>query len=140
MSPLELFRRNQKVTMTFLILLAMFAFVVLPTVSQYMRTAGSGMNDPVLAEFSGVSLTASRVSSFTQKHYATVQFLRRLAEETVKRGGSSSVFTIDQRTGQIQSVGINGSPNDEMSIRTIQFAAAAQKQGFELDDTMVECG
>ncbi|QEF96780.1 hypothetical protein Mal15_08100 [Stieleria maiorica] len=137
MSPLELFRRNQKVTMTFLILLAMFAFVVLPTVSEYMRRSGPGMTDPVLAEFNGVSLTASRVNGFTQKHYATVQYLRKLAEETMRRGGTPKVpgFVYDQQSNQIQSVGINGSPSDDMSVRTMQFAAEAQKQGFELDDT-----
>ncbi|PAY20656.1 hypothetical protein CKO51_05030 [Rhodopirellula sp. SM50] len=140
MSPLELFRRNQKVTMTFLILLAMFAFVVLPTVSEYMRRTGPGMTDPVLAEFNGVSLTASRVNGFTQKHYATVQYLRKLAEETIRRGGTPKVpgFTFDQQSNQIQSVGINGSPSDDMSIRTLQFAAEAQEQGFALDDTSLD--
>ena len=137
MSPLELFRRNQKVMMTGLILLAMFAFVVLPTVSQYMRSAGGSMSDPVLAEFEGVSLTASRVTNFTQKHYQTVQFLRKLGEETVKRGKTPQVpgFSLNQQTGEVQSVGINGSPNTEMSIRTMQFAAQAEENGFELDDT-----
>lgn len=126
--------------MTFLILLAMFAFVVLPTVSEYMRRTGPGMTDPVLAEFNGVSLTASRVNGFTQKHYATVQYLRKLAEETIRRGGTPKVpgFTFDQQSNQIQSVGINGSPSDDMSIRTLQFAAEAQKQGFELDDTSLD--
>lgn len=140
MSPLELFRRNQKVTMTFLILLAMFAFVVLPTVSEYMRRTGPGMSDPVLAQFDGVSLTSSRVNMFTRRHYETVQYLRKLAEETIRRGGTPQVpgFVIDQRSNEIQSVGINGSPSDDMSIRTLQFAAAAQDQGFELDDTSLD--
>ncbi|MCA9140130.1 MAG: hypothetical protein KDB00_25330 [Planctomycetales bacterium] len=135
MSPLELFRRNQKVTMTFLILLAMIAFVVLPTVSQYMQSAGSAGSDPVLAEFNGVSLSASRVNTFTQNHYQTVQFLRKLAAETLKRGGTPKIFTVDPTTNQIQSVGINEMPSDEMSIRTMQFAAEAQDEGFALDDT-----
>ncbi len=126
--------------MTFLILLAMFAFVVLPTVSEYMQRSGPGMTDPVLAEFNGVSLTASRVNGFTQKHYATVQYLRKLAEETIRRGGTPKVpgFTFDQQSNQIQSVGINGSPSDDMSIRTLQFAAEAQEQGFALDDTSLD--
>jgi hypothetical protein len=140
MSPLELFRRNQKVMMTFLILLAMFAFVVLPTVSQYLQRSGPGMSDPTVAQFNGVSLTAGRVSGFTQKHYATVQFLKKLANETMRRKGTPKVpgFAFDQSTGQIQSVGINGAPNEETSIRTLQFAAEAEEQGFELDDTALE--
>ena len=139
MSPLELFRRNQKVTMTFLILLAMFAFVVLPTVSEYMRRSGPGMTDPVLAEFNGVSLTASRVNGFTQKHYATVQYLRKLAEETIRRGGMPQVpgFTFDQNSNQIQSVGINSSPSDDMSIRTLQFAAAAHLDRHQIAEAAV---
>ena len=137
MSPLELFRRNNKVMMTGLIMLAMFAFVVLPAVTVYMRRSGPGVSDPVLAEFNGVSLTASRVNGFTQQHYKTVRYLERLAEETMRRGGTPQVvgFNYDQRTQSVQAVGINGSPSDEMSIRTLQFAAEAEEQGFELDDT-----
>ncbi len=58
----------------------------------------------------------------------------------IRRGGTPKVpgFTFDQQTNQIQSVGINGSPSDDMSIRTLQFAAEAQKQGFELDDTSLD--
>jgi hypothetical protein len=126
--------------MTGLILLAMFAFIVLPTVSQYMRSAGTGMTDPVLAEFNGIELTESRVAAFTQKHYATVQYLRKLAEETMRRGGTPNVpgFQVDQQSNMIQSVGINGSPSPESSVRTLQFAAQAQQQGFDLDQTALE--
>ncbi|MEM6468793.1 MAG: hypothetical protein AAF802_04435 [Planctomycetota bacterium] len=141
MSPLEIFRRNQKVMMTGLILLAMFAFVVLPAVSEYMvRSGGPGMSDPVLAEYSGVSLTASRVQQFTRQHNETVRYLVRLAQEVINRGAEPQVpgFFADQRTGDIQQVGINMSPSDDMSIKTLQFAAAAQDLGFDLDDTALE--
>ena len=140
MSPLELFRRNQKFMMTGLILLAMFAFVVLPAISTSMRQNGPGMTDPVLAELDGVRLTASRINVFTQQHYSTVQFLRKLAQETIRRGGTPQVpgFNIDQRSGEIQGVGINGQPSEGNSIRTLQFAAAAEAEGFELDDTAVD--
>ncbi|MCD0461223.1 prolipoprotein diacylglyceryl transferase [Roseiconus lacunae] len=137
MNPLELFRRNQKVMMTGLILLAMFAFVVLPAVSQYMRSSGPGMADPVLAEFEGVSLNASRVSAFTRNHYSTVQYLRKLAQLTISRGGTPEIFTVDPQTQQIQSVGIQQTPSDELSIRTLQFATLAQQKGLELDDTSI---
>ena len=140
MSPLELFRRNQKVAMTALILLAMFSFVVLPTISSAMRQGGPGISDPVLAEVDGVKLTASRVGMFTRQHYSTVQFLRRLAMESIKRGSTPQVpgFSLNPQTGDIQGLGINAEPSDEMSIRTLQFAAEAQKQGLELDDTSIE--
>ncbi|WP_143543924.1 hypothetical protein [Rhodopirellula sp. MGV] len=137
MNPLELFRRNQKVMMTGLILLAMFAFVVLPAVSQYMRSSGPGMTDPVLAEFDGVSLTASRVGLFTRNHYATVQYLRKLAQLTVARGGTPTLFTVDPQSQQVQAVGIQQTPSEELSIRTLQFSSLAQQKGLELDDTSI---
>ncbi|MEL6105143.1 MAG: hypothetical protein AAFU85_03870 [Planctomycetota bacterium] len=125
--------------MTALILLAMFSFVVLPTISGAMRQ-GSGMSDPVLAELDGVKLTASRVETFTQNHYRTVQFLRRLAQESIKRGSTPQVpgFNINPQTGDIQGIGISTVPSDELSIRTLQFAAEAERKGFELDDTSIE--
>ncbi|MEO1616630.1 MAG: hypothetical protein AAFV88_12310, partial [Planctomycetota bacterium] len=138
MSPLELFRRNQKVMMTGLILLAMFAFVVLPAVSEYMaRSGGPGQTDPVVAEYNGVSLSMNRVTQFTRQHNQTVRYLERLAREAISRGATPSVpgFFADQQSGEIRSIGINMQPSADMSIKTIQFAAAAQEQGFALDDT-----
>ncbi|MCC9602408.1 hypothetical protein LOC67_17805 [Stieleria sp. JC731] len=137
MNPLELFRRNQKVMMTGLILLAMFAFVVLPAVSQYMRSSGPGMTDPVVAEFEGISLTSSRVATFTRNHYATIQFLRKLAQLTLARGGTPTIFSVDPQSQQIQSVGIEQSPSEDFSIRTLQFSSLAQEKGLELDDTSI---
>ena len=140
MSPLELFRRNQKVMMAGLIMLAMFAFVVLPTVQTYLQRSGPGMTDPVLASFNGVPLTESRVMGFTQAHQSTVRYLTKLGQETIKRGGMPQVpgFSIDQQTQNINGVGINSQPGNDISIRTLQFAAEAQKQGFEMDDTAIE--
>ncbi|MEO1526460.1 MAG: hypothetical protein AAFX06_13565 [Planctomycetota bacterium] len=125
--------------MTALILLAMFSFVVLPTISSAMRQ-GPGMSDPVLAEVDGVKLSASRVGMFTRQHYSTIQFLQRLAQESIKRGSTPQVpgFNVNPQTGDIQGLGINMAPSDEMSIRTLQFAAEAQRQGLELDDTSIE--
>ncbi|MEM0926935.1 MAG: hypothetical protein AAGJ83_12915, partial [Planctomycetota bacterium] len=141
MSPLEIFRRNQKVMMTGLILLAMFAFIVLPVVSDYMaRSGGPGRTDPVLAEYNGISLTASRIDQFTQQHNDTVRFLVRLGNETINRGAQPQVpgFFVDPRSGDIRSVGIEMQPGRELSIKTLQFAAAAEQQGFALDDTSLE--
>ena len=140
MSPLELFRRNQKVTMTALILLAMFSFVVLPAISSSLRQGGPGIEDAVLAEIDGVKIRQSRVGLFTQQHYSTVQFLRRLAEESMRRGATPAVpgFSVNQQTGQIEGIGINSFASEETSVRTLQFAAEAEAQGLELDDTSIE--
>lgn len=125
--------------MTGLILLSMFAFVVLPTMSSYFRGAGA-VADPVVATFDGKPLKLQRVRTFTRMHYNTVQFLEKLAEETMRQGGTPQVpgFQYDAQSQQIRSVGINQEPSDLASVRTLQFADAAQKAGFDLDDTAVK--
>ncbi|TWU02413.1 hypothetical protein [Stieleria varia] len=126
--------------MTGLILLSMFAFVVLPAMTSYLQKAGPGVSDPVLASFNGVDLKRSRIETFTRMHNQTVRFLEALAEKTMELGGSPQVpgFMFDPRSQQIRSLGINQQPSELASIRTLQFAAQAEKQGFELDDTAIE--
>lgn len=135
-SPFEIFRRNLKPLMVFLTLLALMAFVVLPTLQSYMQTQGGGGGDPVVAKFAGGSLKRSRVDYFTRNHQSTVRFLAELALEAINRGGVPSTpgFQYDAQNKRIQRLGINENPSVESSIRTFMFASEATKEGFELDD------
>lgn len=135
-SPFEIFRRNLKPLMVFLTLLALMAFVVLPTLQSYMQTQGGGGGDPVVAKFAGGSLKRSRVDYFTRNHQSTVRFLAELALEAINRGGVPSTpgFQYDAQNKRIQRLGINENPSIESSIRTFMFASEATKEGFELDD------
>ena len=140
MSPFEIFRRNLRPLMIFLTLLALFAFVVLPAMQSYLtRQAGVG-SDPVVANVNGKNINASRVTYFTRNHQSTVRFLRELAKVTIARGGVPRTpgFSFDSQTNEIRSVGIDERPSELATLRTFQFAAEANKAGFELDDTAIK--
>ncbi len=139
-SPFELFRRNLKPLMVLLTLLAIFAFVVLPSLEVYMRNnAGVGGQATTLASFDGGEYDVAKVNYFTRQHYLTVQFLRQLAEITIARGGSPKVSGFQYNTEQnaIQSLGINANPSDQNSVLTMRFAAEAKQANLDLDDTAI---
>ncbi len=138
MSPFELFRRNSKWLMAFLILLAMFAFVVLPSLTTYMQRQGPG-GDPVAATYDGIEVRRSSLQRTTQQHVGVVRFLQALAEETIRRGGMPQTpgFQYDEQSKQIQSLGFASRPDENATVDTLRLAAEAQKAGFELDDTAV---
>ena len=135
-SPFEVFRRNLKPLMVFLTGLALFAFVVLPVLDQYMRqNAGTG-NERVLATFDGQNLTQERVDGFTRGHRATLFFLQDLAARTLKDGRQPQTAGFQQgQDGSITGLGINPEPSTEGSIRTFVFAGQATKKGFALSDS-----
>ena len=141
-SPFEVFRRNLKPLMVFLTALALFAFVVLPVLDQYMRqNAGTG-NEQVLATFDGQDLTRARVEAFTRNHQLTLQFLQELGQRTLASGKQPRTAGFLARPGDnpsdppvITQFGINSQPSEEGTIRTFVFAGQATKQGFALSDT-----
>ena len=135
-SPFEIFRRNLKPLMVFLTLLALMAFVVLPTLQSYMQNQAGGGGDAVVAKFTGGSLTRNRVDYFTRNHQSTVRFLADLAERAIALGGVPTTpgFQYDAKNKRIQRLGINENPSTDSTIRTFMFANEATKEGFELDD------
>ncbi|MDE0866499.1 MAG: hypothetical protein OSA98_22185, partial [Rubripirellula sp.] len=137
-SPFEVFRRNLKPLMVFLTALALFAFVVLPVLDSSMRQNAETGAEQVLARFDGQKLTRSRVEAFTRNHRDTLEFLRDLANRTIKQGKYPRTAGFDVGSeGNIQSVGINPSPSNEGTIRTFVFAGQAMKEGFALSDSQL---
>ncbi|MCP4974334.1 MAG: hypothetical protein GY914_11805, partial [Prochlorococcus sp.] len=135
-SPFEVFRRNLKPLMVFLTGLALFAFVVLPVLDQYMRQNAGTRNEQVLATFDGQNLTRERVDGFTRGHRATLFFLQDLADRTLKSGRTPQTAGFQQgQDGNITGLGINPEPSTEGSIRTFVFAGQATKKGFALSDS-----
>jgi hypothetical protein len=139
-SPFELFRRNLKPLMVLLTLLALFSFVVLPSIAMYQQRVGMvGGGETTMATFDGGEFDVNKVNYFTRTHYATLQFLNELAEKTIARGGSPKVggFRYNTEQNRVESLGINSNPGDEQSIRTMMYAAEAKKAGLDLDDTAI---
>ena len=130
-SPFELFRRNLKPLMVLLVGLAMFAFIVLPVLDQYLRKSAGGTDGDIVASFNGRDLTRGRVSYFTQNHQSTVRFLVELAQETINRGGSPQTagFQYDMQSQQVRAIGINEVPSQMGSIRSLMLAFERRTMG-----------
>ena len=139
-SPFEIFRRNLKPLMVLLTGLALFAFVVLPVVDSYMRRSAESGGERVVATYNGKSLTQNRVDYFTRNHNETVGFLSKLADATIERGGipRTAGFQYDPQSKRVLRIGINQNPGDEVTVRTLMFAAEANREGFELDDSAIQ--
>ncbi len=139
-SPLELFRRNLKPMMVFLTLVALFSFVVLPSVAMYQQNRMAYNAGPAsLATYAGGSYEPAQIQFFTRNHFATLQVLQALAESTISRGGAPNVpeFNINPQTKQIMSLGINSNVDDRSSVQVIRFAKEARDLGLELDDIAI---
>ena len=139
-SPFDLFRRNLKPMMVFLTLLALLSFVVLPSIAMYQQNRTTyGSAPTTMATFDGGQYDRTKVSYFTRNHFATTQFLRDLAEETISRAGVPKVadFQYNAQQKTIQSLGINSNPSDQSSVRILMFAGEAKKAGLDLDDTAI---
>ncbi len=139
-SPFELFRRNLKPLMVALTLLALFSFVILPSVAMYQQqNSGYGPSETTLAAYQGGDFEINKVNFFTRNHNATVEFLNELAETTIRQGGAPKVagFQYDTQNKSIRALGINSNPGNETSVRALMFAAEAKKIGLDLDDTAV---
>ncbi len=131
--PLELFRRNLKPMMVFLTLVALFSFVVLPSVAMYQQQRLAANAGPTsLATFNGGEYDAAQVQYFTRNHFATLQVLQALAEATIASGGAPNVpdFNVNPQTKQITSLGINDQAGDRFSIQVMRFAKEAQNLGW----------
>ncbi len=78
-----------KTMMVFLTLVALFSFVVLPSVAMYQQQRLAANAGPTsLATFNGGEYDAAQVQYFTRNHFATLQVLQALAEATIASGGA----------------------------------------------------
>ena len=127
-SPFEVFRRNLAPLMVFLTGLAIFAFVVLPVLDQYMRQNQGTGEQQVMATFDGQELTRARIEGFNRNHRMTYEFLVELGQRTTKSGRDIQ---------RAIPAGINSQPSEQGAIRTFEFASQAAKQGFALSDSQL---
>lgn len=140
-SPFELFRRNLKPLMIALTILAMLAFVVLPAVDSWMRTAGpAGQPTSTVASYDGGEFNRREVNRFTQNHYKTLVFLQTLANKTIELGGMPAVpgFNYNPQQQQVTQLGISSNPSTETAVTAMLYAKRAQELGLELDHAAVK--
>lgn len=92
-SPFHIFRRNQKLMLAILTLMAMFAFVFLDPLFRYLGS-GQAPANPVVVETKYGDLKRSDIDYLKQTRGLVEQFLRRLANKTVEKLNDQGVLDL----------------------------------------------
>ncbi len=90
-SPFSFFRKNQRLWMAGLVLVAIASFVIFPSLSQL---AGSGQmvgQNRTLVSWKGGRLGEEQLEKLTAVHAQTYNIFNRLANEVIKAGGRPKV-------------------------------------------------
>ena len=85
-SPFSIFRRNQKIMLAVICVMAMFAFVFLDPLFKYLGRAG-GTENPVVVKVNSHSYRASELGALMQSRQIVRNFLQRLALQWIQKAG-----------------------------------------------------
>jgi hypothetical protein len=124
-----------------LVLVAIFSFIVVPSMQMYMGDANSAATQgPVIVRWRGGELRRYDVVRMVQSKGQTVNFLAQVANEVIKRGGMPNVpgFRYDFQNNQIQSLGISGFVSELAVARTHILNEKAKQLGIVFDDIAID--
>jgi hypothetical protein len=138
-SPFAIFRKNQKLWMAGAVFIALVSFVIAPAIQSYSgsgaKNSRSGPN-PVVASWTGSSVTLGEVDQeWDQVLYANA-FLRKLASDVMQKGGTPNVpgFSPD-----FSSLGITSDRDTrERIVERKLLVAEANRMGIHFDDESVK--
>src|SRR5690349_16474624 len=122
-SPFHTFRKNQKVWMTGVTLMAIIAFVFLGS-SSIIGTGNWGSREPAAIQTKYGNLTQSQINSLRNQRKLLHQFvdsIRDILRDNPKLGGNPNV------AGAVS--GILGADTDDMAIERWIYSRAAESMG-----------
>ncbi len=138
---LDVFRRNQRVAVAVLGVVAMLSFVILPLVTQYFQSQSTAARGDVQQiRLAGRPLERDALARFQRNHSLTVQFLERIAMLVLSRNGAPKVpgFAADARGFRLGIETPDERNLETYAIRTFLLNEEARRMGLELDDQSVE--
>lgn len=124
---LGFFRKYQKTMLAVAAVGAMFAFGILPIVSQYQQVASGGGKSPnaTAISWAGNSISGAELDNLRQVRAELVKFQQAVAEKTFERGGRPKLAIVSNT-------------NSEASIiETMMLADEASKLGITVGDDAV---
>ncbi len=134
-SPFNLFRKNQRIWMAAMVVLAVVAFVILPSASitdQLARTDGS-----IAVRWKDGTMSRDQVRSLTANYQRSYQFLERLAREVVQLGGRPRVPNFASE-GEQMFLGLQQPTSPDVVVQTNLLAEEARRRGVNVDDRTVD--
>jgi len=137
----DFYRRRQREVLAILVLVAIFSFIVVPSMQMYMGDANNAATQgPVIVSWRGGQLRRYDLVRMVQSKGQTVNFLAQLANEVIKRGGMPNVpgFRYDFQNNQIQSLGISGFVSELAVARTHILNEKAKQLGIVFDDIAID--
>lgn len=136
-SPFSFFRKNQRLWMAALVLVAIVSFVIFPSLQQLSGSGQLAGQNKTLVSWKGGRLGAAQLEKLNAVHAQTYNIFSRLANEVMKAGGRPKVpdFEIGQNGVDI---GIAPPAGVEGVIQLKVFAQEAHKRGIVVDDKTVD--
>lgn len=128
MSPLSFFRKYQKTMLAVAAVGAMFAFGILPIVSDWQNQAGPGSAasaDSSAISWQGVTIKEGELQNLRQVRGQLAQFQRLVAQTAYDRGGGPKSMVVPET-------------NSEASVvESLMLAEEARKLGITIGDEAV---
>jgi hypothetical protein len=135
-NPFSIFQRNQRVWMAVLVFISIIAFVVSPAIQSFTSPTQGRMvgGDRSLASWTGGSVSVSQLEREYQNLLYSNQFLRKLAEEVVAKGGTPNVPVFSEREGLY---GITRANNLEQILQRKFLVTEAERRGITFNEESV---
>ncbi len=138
----DFYRRRQREVLAILVLVAIFSFIIVPSIQLYQSDSSYRSSDAgqVVVKWRGGEMRRDELMRTVQAKAQTVNLLSQVASEVIKRGGMPNVpgFRYDFQNGQIQSLGISGQFNELAVVRSRLLNEKARRLGIVFDDVAVD--
>ena len=138
----DFYRRRQREVLAILVLVAIFSFIVVPSLQMYQSDQAYRSSDAAqrVVQWRGGEIRRDELSRMVMTQGQTVNFLSQVAQEVIKRKGMPNVpgFSYDFQNNQIRSLGISGFVSEVAAIRTRLLAEKAKRLGIVFDDQSVD--
>ncbi|MEE8452242.1 MAG: SurA N-terminal domain-containing protein [Thermoguttaceae bacterium] len=129
-SPFSIFRKHQKVMIAVLGVLAMFAFVFLSMIQDWVGTRGGAVSNPVVVKTTRYGdLTAREVEGLSQRRMSVIRFLQQVRQAAGSTGSTGNVAGMYLRR--------IGDASRERVVDTWLRAKHAERLGIVISDNAV---
>jgi hypothetical protein len=128
-SPFRTFRKNQKVWMTGITLMAIIAFVLITPMTGLNQL---GSREPAVIKTKFGSLTQSQINNLREQRKLLHQFVDLLRAQMREHQQLQQAFNVSSAV-----YGILGDDTDEMAIERWIYSRTAESMGIAIDDKAV---